>query len=153
MAPPMDSPMSAKEPLRILVVDSDPSLRLLLVIPLQQHGWEVTTVADGEAALEILQAGLPDVLLIDLILPKRSGREVLAWIDATNRSWLEHVIVLTAASHSVREDLQTIHPISGIIRKPFDIADLANRIESCAKSVVFPRREAQTANPRETVNP
>lgn len=120
-------------PLQVLVADGDPAIQHLLAVILQRQGWQVTTVGDGQAALEHLCADLPDVLLIDLILPRRSGLDVLQWIDKTHPCWLPHVIVLTAAAQHVLGDLMKVHTVGRVIRKPFEITDLVSSVEFCGQ--------------------
>lgn len=112
----------------VLVVEDDRSLCRLVEVLLRREGWNVTCAPDGHAAIDVLQTNLPDVLLLDLMLPGTSGFDVLDWIEKTNPSWLPHVIVFTAASNKVIAVLEKKHQISRILRKPFDITDLVNGI-------------------------
>lgn len=114
--------------LRVLVVEDDRMLRQLVELLLEREGWSVTSARDGHAALEVLRTGLPDVLLLDLMLPDTSGFDVLDWIEKTNPAWLPRVIVFTAASSKVIAILEGKHRITRILRKPFDINELINGI-------------------------
>ena len=62
---------------RVLVADDDPGIRELLKRVLEQKGYEVLTAADGEAALESVRNDNPQLMLLDLYMPKLSGVEVL----------------------------------------------------------------------------
>jgi CheY-like chemotaxis protein len=123
---------SYNEPIRILVVDDDPGIRRLLVILFQREGWIVTTVADGELAVEQIALARPDVVVLDLMLPKRSGVEVLQ--DATVQDYpsAERVLVLTAASEAQLRRLPTDFRIRQLIRKPFDNFDLVQSVRAAA---------------------
>ena len=61
---------------RILVVDDEPHLRSALQRILLREGYEVTTAADGETALSLVDAQKPDVVLLDIMMPGIGGREV-----------------------------------------------------------------------------
>lgn len=127
--------MIPRLPLHVLVVDGDPAIRHLLVLILERQGWQITTAGDGQAALDLLDADLPDVLLMDVILPRRSGLDVLDWIENTDPSWLRHVIVLTGAAPHILVELMRVHSRCRVIRKPFDIEDLVNSVASCAETL------------------
>ncbi len=137
--------ISSERRLRVLVVDSDRALQRLLVLIFQREGWLVTTAADGDAALELLRTELPDLLVLDLMLPGMSGFDVLKWIEATKISWLQHVIILTAASRKVLENLSRTHGICRLVRKPFDIRDLVANVASCADALGIGGQQHQYA--------
>jgi signal transduction histidine kinase/DNA-binding response OmpR family regulator len=67
---------------RLLIVDDEPALRTSLAELLQEEGFAVETAEDGLAALERLGAGPPDVLLLDLMMPRLDGFAVLEWLRA-----------------------------------------------------------------------
>jgi len=122
----------SSKPTRILVVDDDPGIRRLLVLLFQREGWNVTTVADGELAVEQIATARPDVVVLDLMLPKRSGVEVLQ--DATLEDYpsAERVLVLTAASQAQLRSLPSDLRIRKLIRKPFDNCELLQSVRACA---------------------
>ena len=62
---------------RLLLAENDAGLARVLAIRLDLDGWDVTTVNDGEAALEVLRDKTVDVVLLDLRLPRMDGMEVL----------------------------------------------------------------------------
>ena len=82
---------------RILVVEDEHELRELIAQWLETKGYVVTQAADGQDAVELLEAGLePDVVLLDLSLPRMSGREFLQWMRAQPKHEHRHVIVASA---------------------------------------------------------
>ena len=147
---PLDLTTPLERPLNVLVADSDPGIRELLAAIFQRQGWRVTTAADGDTALDLLRGGFPDVLVLDVILAKASGFDVLAWVNTTNRSWLGHVVVLTAAPTKVFAELAKIEAIGHVMRKPFDVEDLVGSVQSCAtvasSSEPWRERAAETVN-------
>jgi DNA-binding response OmpR family regulator len=124
--------LAEQHALRVLVVEDDRMLCRLVELILKREGWNVTVADNGHAALDLLRTDLPDVLLLDLMLPETSGFEVIEWIEKTNPSWLRHVIVFTAASARFIALLEGKHEIYRIFRKPFDINELVDGIASCA---------------------
>lgn len=118
--------------LNVLVVEHDRLLCRLVEVILKREGWNVTCALEGHAALDFLRTDLPDVLLLDLMLPDTSGFDVLDWIEKTNPSWLSRVMVFTAASTRVIAGLERKHQVCRILRKPFDITELVNGVALCA---------------------
>ena len=88
------SSLMKKKP-TILVVDDDPNLRKTVTDILRINGYETVTAETGHAAIAALQAALPDLALVDLILPDMSGLKVLERIKGA--SPLTEVIILTDA--------------------------------------------------------
>jgi CheY-like chemotaxis protein len=70
----------------VLVVDDEPNIALSLEYLMKEQGFEVRVARDGEAALEALRERLPDVMLLDVMLPKRDGYEVCQTVRA-NADW------------------------------------------------------------------
>ena len=71
---------------RILAVDDEPNIVLSLEFLTTQAGYEVSTAADGEAALQCIDAAPPDLVLLDVNIPKRNGYEVRKTVRA-NPLW------------------------------------------------------------------
>jgi CheY-like chemotaxis protein len=78
---------------RVLVVDDEPIVREVVARYLARAGYEVETAADGDAALAAFDAESPDLVLLDLMLPRRDGFEVFEGIRRRSRT---PVIMLTA---------------------------------------------------------
>lgn len=70
----MDNPQKQK----ILIIEDDRSLQAALVEALAQEGYEAASAFDGEEGIQKVETGKPDLILLDLILPKKDGYEVLA---------------------------------------------------------------------------
>jgi DNA-binding response OmpR family regulator len=130
--------MSANEPIRILVIDDDPGVRGLLTILFEREGWTVTTAADGEVALEQIARVRPDVVILDLMLPKRTGLEVLQQIAEHDDDTAEKVLVLTAISEAQLRRLPAGLRVRKLMRKPFDNAELLQSVKACGSGVDAP---------------
>lgn len=79
---------------RVLVVEDEHELRQLIAHWLETRDYQVTEAADGRDAVELLQAGLdPDVILLDLTMPRMDGRAFLEWLRADPRHQDRKVIV------------------------------------------------------------
>ena len=110
---------------RILIVDDDPNLLVLLADQLRSDGYEIATARDGEEALRRLQASWPDLLIIDMMMPRMDGlslaREIKSRADLP-------IIVLSAidASDSKADLLEEV--AEDYITKPYHYPELRARI-------------------------
>lgn len=84
----------------ILVVDDTPASVAAIIIDLEKHGHSVTCVPNGREALASVLAGLPDVVLLDLLMPEMDGPSFLEVVRSYLRLQSLPVVVLTAAADS-----------------------------------------------------
>jgi CheY-like chemotaxis protein len=85
---------------KVLLVEDNPQNRCLLTFLLEKSGYEVVSAEDGEAAVEAVPVHLPDVILMDVQLPKIDGYEATRRIKSDERFASIPVLALTA--HSMR---------------------------------------------------
>ena len=90
---------------KVLLVEDSKFLRLANQRALSRAGYEVCTAADGEEALKVAYQKLPDIILLDMLLPKLSGPEVLKALKANPATLHIPVIVLTSLSQKNEEKL------------------------------------------------
>ena len=109
---------------RILVVEDEPSIREVVSLYLRRAGYQVTVVADGQAALESLSAQLPDLVVLDLMLPGVDGLEITRWLRERGDT---PIIMLTAR----REEQDRIAGLEmgadDYVVKPFSPQELVSR--------------------------
>jgi two-component system, OmpR family, alkaline phosphatase synthesis response regulator PhoP len=91
--------------MKILIVDDSRLLRIANERTLMRAGYEVITAADGEEGLRLALETKPDLIVLDMMLPKLSGQEVLRQLRLNPASASTPVIVLTSLSQSNREKL------------------------------------------------
>ena len=91
--------------MRILLVEDSRPLRRENEGALQRAGYEVICAEDGEAALEMAQEGHPDLILLDMILPKMTGPEVLRHLKSEAKTKDIPVVVLSSLSEKNRQKL------------------------------------------------
>lgn len=115
---------------KVLVAEDDPSVRLTIQFVLEDEGFEVFLAGDGEEALSMARSESPDVILLDQLMPKMDGKEVLAALreDAETRD--VHVLVLSGMSRGSPEDWPGAH----FVGKPFTPDDLVARIRALLAS-------------------
>ena len=113
---------------RILVVDDEPNIVLSLEFLMTQAGYEVSTAADGEAALESIEAVPPDVVLLDVNIPKRNGYEVCETIRA-NPLWDGvRVVMITAKGRDVEREKGLALGADDYIVKPFSTHEVVAKV-------------------------
>jgi CheY-like chemotaxis protein len=91
---------------RILLVEDDRFLRRACEVSLRQRGFAVTTAADGEEALRKVRAEPPDLILLDLLMPKMTGTEVLRALRADEAT--KEIRVLILSNSSREQDVEEI---------------------------------------------
>ena len=109
---------------RVLLVEDDRFLRRACEISLRQRGFAVTTAADGEEALRNVRAEPPDLILLDLLMPKITGIEVLKTLRAEEATREIRVLILSNSSREQDvEEIKTLG-VSGYFVK----ADLSLQV-------------------------
>jgi DNA-binding response OmpR family regulator len=112
----------------ILLVDDEPNILLSLEFLMQKAGYEVRTAGDGEAALQAVEKALPDLILLDVNMPKRDGFDVCQVIRA-NPQWKDiRIIMLTAKGRDVEREKGLSLGADGYITKPFATQDVVDRV-------------------------
>ena len=118
-------------PKKILLVEDEPLLGNLLKQRLEHEGVEVTLAHDGEEALNVLRSTRPDLILLDIILPKISGFELLETIQADPQ--LERapvVIVSNLGQDSDMQKGQALGAIQYFVKAKVSIEELTEHIKS-----------------------
>ncbi len=116
----------------VLVVDDEEQNRMLLRDPLEARGYEVTEAVDGEEALREVMAHPPDVILLDLMMPKLNGFEVCRCLKANDQTSAIPVLMVTALSDR-KERLMGIEAgANDFLNKPVDLQDVILRVGNAA---------------------
>jgi DNA-binding response OmpR family regulator len=122
--------MTAAAPDRILVADDDGDIRDLVVFKLTQAGYDVEAVEDGAAALSSIEAQLPRLAILDVMMPGLSGIDVLRRVRADARLKDLEVILLTAKSRDIDVDAGFATGASDYVIKPFSPRELLHRVNA-----------------------
>jgi CheY-like chemotaxis protein len=117
---------------KALVVEDDAATRDLLRRLVQSQQCDVDEAADGEAAIELLDNNEYGVVLLDLVLPKMSGADVLDHIYATNPSLLERIIVVTGLN--IDEVRKLFPTVCVALPKPVMPQRLMDSIHKCLRT-------------------
>lgn len=113
---------------KILVVDDEPNIVLSLEFLMKQAGFQVRIASDGEAALEALAADPPDLMLLDVMMPRKNGYEVCQAVRA-NPDWKGvRIIMLTAKGREVEREKGLALGADDYITKPFSTQEVVERV-------------------------
>jgi len=117
----------------ILVADDDKTFQRIIKRVFEGTCWEVQAAEDGVAALESMSNKLPDVILLDLNMPRLGGRELLQRIRGNPRLAMIPIIVVSGDDNPAEQASQFGLGADDFISKPFNTMDLISRIESVAR--------------------
>jgi CheY-like chemotaxis protein len=114
----------------ILIVEDNPVNRKLLVTVLRPHGYKLLSAVDGEEAVRIARQELPDLILMDLQLPKMNGFEATQRLKELPETANIPVIALTA--HAMPDERHRAQQVGfdGYITKPIDTRTFPNQIRA-----------------------
>ena len=113
---------------RVLIAEDDPSIRRMLTVSLRAHGYETAEACDGEEALTAMRAGQADLVVLDLMMPKVTGFEVLAARAADPELQKIPVIVVTAERGD--EVTKILDGIAALLPKPFNLDVLQGLVKT-----------------------
>jgi len=113
----------------ILIVDDEASVVEVVGLYLRREGFEITSAADGREALEAMQKGRPDLLILDVMLPEIDGLEILRRLRAGSDSKVP-VILLTARGQEIDRIYGLELGADDYVVKPFSPAELTARVKA-----------------------
>jgi CheY-like chemotaxis protein len=123
---------------KILVVDDDPDIRVAITTILESQDYEVDTASDGVEALERLRQEVPDLLILDLLMPRKDGFEVIKELRGNPKYAKLPILILTSVPEEPgrrRYELETglAMDVQDYVEKPIPPADLLHRVEKLVK--------------------
>ncbi len=116
---------------RVLVVEDDPSIAIGLRINLESEGYVVDLAEDGETGLELARTTEPDLIVLDVMLPKRNGLEVLHDLRAEGRTM--PIIILSAKAGEMDKVAGLELGAEDYVAKPFSLAELLARVRAALR--------------------
>ena len=122
--------VTSAAPPRILLVEDEDNIREAMRFILNRDGWDVAVHADGATAAQVVRDTRPDVVVLDVMLPRRSGFDVLR--DLGSDEHRPPVLMLTARGRGADRDLALSLGATAFMSKPFSNAELLDCVRTLA---------------------
>lgn len=126
----------------ILLVEDDDELRGLVANRLAESGYEVTAVVSGSDALERVASGLPDLVLLDIMIPEIDGLEVCRRLRAEHP--LLYIIMLTARAQEIDRVVGLEVGADDYVTKPFSLDELVARVRAALRRIRLTREQPES---------
>ncbi|MGD9222391.1 MAG: response regulator, partial [Desulfobacteraceae bacterium] len=134
-----------QRPLEIMVVDDSVTIRNVVSRLMQRQGWQVVTARDGAAAFEVLHTRRPDLIILDIEMPRMNGYEFLSQIRTQEKFADLPVIMHTSRASKKHREKAGKLGADAFVTKPFDEQDLIAQVIELS-------RKSQTLSQSEEIN-
>jgi DNA-binding response OmpR family regulator len=114
----------------VLVVEDEPYIVESLTFLLEREGHDVSAVLDGDAAVEAITRLKPDLIVLDIMLPKRNGFEILTWIRGNAATRDARVLILTAKGQEPDRKRAEALGVDAFVTKPFSNRDVVRQVNA-----------------------
>lgn len=116
---------------KIVVADDDRMFRKAAETTLRRQGYAVTTASDGEEALQLIRAERPDIIVLDLIMPKLQGFDVLQVLKQDSLTAAIPVIVLSSLTQEQdKQEALDLGAVAYFNKATFSLGELVKQVES-----------------------
>jgi DNA-binding response OmpR family regulator len=116
---------------RIVVADDDRMFRKVAETTLRREGYDVATASDGEEALQLIRSERPDMIVLDLIMPKLQGFDVLQTLKQDTLTSVIPVIVLSSLTQEQdKQEALDLGAVAYFNKTTFSVSELVKQIES-----------------------
>lgn len=112
----------------VLLIEDEVNIAEALRFILMRDGWQVSTLADGAQALQMVAACKPDVVILDLMLPGASGLDILRGLRAQADTARLPVLMLTAKGQGRDREAAELAGVTSFMTKPFANAEIVARV-------------------------
>jgi DNA-binding response OmpR family regulator len=134
--------------MRVLIVDDEPDVLFLCRINLELAGHEVIEASTGEGAIDLAMRETPDVIVLDVMLPRRDGISVLGDLTTDERTRETPVILLTAKTQAEDRAAGWAAGCAEYLTKPFSPIDLTEAVDRVVDTTIDERDERRDAELR-----
>lgn len=115
---------------KILIADDEPNILVTLEYLMKREGFDVRLARDGQEALDAVAADCPDLLLLDVMMPRKNGFEVCQALRAQDRGGLPRILMLTAKGRDTDVAKGLALGADGYMTKPFSTRELVERVRA-----------------------
>ena len=120
---------------KILVVDDEPSIVRPLMFILKKNGYKVLTASNGEEGLQVARSEKPDLIFLDVMMPKKNGYEVCQELKKDPELKSIYVIILTARGVELSEEEKRQVQADEYMAKPFSPIKVVEKVNSIMEDV------------------
>jgi DNA-binding response OmpR family regulator len=113
---------------QVLLIEDEPNIIEAISFILSRDGWQVKTHCNGRDALEVVRARRPDLVILDVMLPGRSGFDILTDIRKSDDIAATPVLMLTARGQRKDRELAEQAGVSRYMTKPFSNAEMLSAV-------------------------
>ena len=115
---------------KILIADDEPNILISLEYLMKREGFDVRVARDGQEALDAVAADCPDLLLLDVMMPRKSGFDVCQALRADERYSALRILMLTAKGRDTDLAKGLALGADGYMTKPFSTRELVERVKA-----------------------
>ena len=119
---------------RVMLVEDEPNIIEAIRFILSRDGWEVSAHSDGRTAADTVAGALPDVLILDAMLPGRSGFDILRDLRDRPETAKLPVLMLTAKGQVKDREMAEHYGVSQFMTKPFSNAEVLASVKALAEA-------------------
>ena len=120
-------------PQTVLVVDDSPTAQRIIRLAVEAGGYRVLSAADGAEAIEVAMREIPDLIVLDIILPKKNGFQVCRHLKAFPETCGIKVVLLSSKNHEMDILWGKRQGADGYLTKPFDAEQLVACIDAALR--------------------
>jgi DNA-binding response OmpR family regulator len=113
---------------KVLLIEDEPNIAEAIRFLLTREGWQVETHGDGADALQVIQGAQPDLVILDVMLPGKSGMDILRDLRALDDMQDLPVLMLTARGQSRDREMAENAGVSRFMTKPFSNAEVLTAV-------------------------
>ena len=118
---------------RVVLVEDELNIAEAIRFLLSREGWRVETLANGSSALKVIRKAMPDLGMLDVMLPGRSGFEILQDLRADPELQALPVLMLTARGQSRDREMAERAGVSRFMTKPFSNAEMLDAVRDLTR--------------------
>lgn len=115
---------------KIVIVDDEPNIVMTLEYAFRKQGFEVFIARDGSEALEILEYECPDIVLLDIMMPRVDGYQTLKWIKNNKSLASTKVVFLTAKNKTADIEKGIALGVDKYLTKPFSVKKIVTEVKN-----------------------
>ena len=119
---------------KVALVDDEPNILLSLEFLMKRSGYDVKTASDGDAGLKLVESWQPDLLLLDVNMPKRDGFEVCQALRGNPDFENLKIIMLTAKGREVEREKGLAIGADDYVTKPFSTQEIIDKVKALLES-------------------